>query len=66
MIGVNTKKSEPERQMTGESDRWEEVGYYGTYLLYGKENLRRIVEPETGKIVVQYEIRSPGPVKTTA
>ena len=33
---------------------WEKVGYFASYLLYGRENVRRIVEPNTGKIVAQY------------
>lgn len=35
---------------------WERVGYFGSYLLYASKNLRRIVEPETGKIIAQYQL----------
>ena len=37
---------------------WERVGYFGSYLLYARGNIRRIVDPNTGKIVAQYILKT--------
>ena len=51
---ARTQKSLTEHKTAGECDGWENVGYFGSYLLYARNNLRRIVEPGSGKIVMQY------------
>jgi len=40
--------------VSGDFEGWEKIGYFGSYHLYSRENLRRIVEPGTGTILAQY------------
>ncbi len=35
---------------------WEQVGYYGFYLIYGKENKRWLVDSKTGQSTFEYTV----------
>jgi len=35
---------------------WEHVGYYGSYLIYKKDNKRRLVDPRTGQSTFEYTV----------
>jgi hypothetical protein len=48
--------SESPVNSSSDAGNWRQVGYFGSYLLYGQNNLRRIVEPDTGKIIAQYRV----------
>jgi len=42
--------------MTGDDEEWEEKGVYGGYRLLGKGSRRRVIDEETGEIVIEYDI----------
>ncbi|MGD0795415.1 MAG: hypothetical protein ABR958_07535 [Dehalococcoidales bacterium] len=54
--GTNYFQDDKTRNIPKNMRGWERVGYFGSYLLYASKNLRRIVEPETGKIIAQYQL----------
>lgn len=35
-------------------NKWKLIGHFGNNLLYAKKNMRRIIEPATGNIIMQY------------
>ena len=43
---------------TGDSktalSEWKHVGYYGSCLIYARDNKRRLVDPETGQTTFEY------------
>ncbi len=38
------------------NDEWEDKGYYMGYRLLAKGTKRRVIDEETGEIVVEYDI----------
>ena len=56
-ITLSTHKSTPTKgigdNMT-DLNGWEHVGYYGSCLIYKKDNKRRLVDPKTGQTTLEY------------
>lgn len=40
--------------MPGNDEEWEEKGYYLGYKLLAKGNRRKVINEETGQVVVEY------------
>ena len=39
---------------------WKQVGYYGSYFIYASGDIRRLVDPATGRIITQYNVNHAG------
>ncbi|MDD5778866.1 MAG: hypothetical protein PHU95_05425 [Candidatus Thermoplasmatota archaeon] len=42
--------------MTADDDDWEEKGIYMGYAILGKNHKRRLVDLETGEVIIEYHI----------
>jgi muconolactone delta-isomerase len=56
-----TKSPKPESNRGTDDNRtdltgWKRVGEYASYIIYAKDNRRRLVEQKTGKFVLEYVI----------
>ena len=40
-----------------DSNGWEQVGHFNSYLILAKDDLRRLVDPVTGRVIAQYEFK---------
>ena len=37
------------------SKEWKHIGYFGNYLIFGRDDKRCLVDPNTGKVSFEYE-----------
>lgn len=42
--------------MTVDDDDWDEKGIYMGYAILGKNRKRRLVDVETGDVIIEYEV----------
>ena len=58
-IMTSTDNPEPTGE-TGDNRKdlsgWKHVGEYASYLIYAKDNKRRLVDQKTGRTVIEYSI----------
>jgi hypothetical protein len=55
-----------EAKNTTDLNGWKYVGHFGANSIYAKGNIRRIIEPETSNVVVQYQFNQIGEAETNA
>lgn len=44
---------------TADSKGWVKVNYFGNYLIIAKDNIRKLVDPDTGWVQLEYRIDPP-------
>jgi len=59
-ITLSTHKTTSNRRTGGNMPvlkGWNHVGNYGFCLIYALDDMRRLIDPATGRVILQYRIR---------
>ncbi|MCK4791074.1 MAG: hypothetical protein KAV87_45495 [Desulfobacteraceae bacterium] len=56
---AKNRASTEETQNMADANGWEQAGYFSSYLILVKDDLRRLVDPITGRVSLQYRIHPP-------
>ena len=50
--------TEETRDMT-DLNEWKYIGHFDSYSIYAKDDIRRLIDTDTGRVITQYEFKEP-------
>jgi hypothetical protein len=59
LVSVSKDKPLSSRERSGnmpDLNGWEQLGYFSSYCIFAKNELRRLVDTTTGQVIIEYSI----------